>query len=65
MTTKSDFLTCSTFDVQPITGQTHSSMMAVKIDQQRMFNSLNTETIAVPVGLSREEKRKLILQHAK
>lgn len=39
--------------------------MAVKIDQQRMFNSLNTETIAVPVGLSREEKRKLILQHAK
>jgi len=65
MTTKSDFSTCNTFDVHPITGQTLSPMMAVKIDQQRMLNSLNTETIAVPMGLSREEKRRLILQHSK
>jgi hypothetical protein len=65
MTTKSDFVTCNTFDVQPITGQAHSPMMMVKIDQQRMLDSLNTETISVPMGLSREEKRRLILQHSK
>ena len=65
MTTKSDFLTCNTLDVHPITGQTFSPMMSVKIDQQRMLDSLNTETIAVPIGLSREEKRRLILQHSK
>jgi len=40
-------------------------MMMVKIDQQRMLDSLNTETISVPMGLSREEKRRLILQHSK